>query len=181
VPDDHTPKIIVDDDWKSQARAEKERLAQQTAPKPPAPKPSTPGASPGPQAAGQAGAADGAGDGPDPEGPLGFADLVRLLTTQALMYMGAFPDPQTGQAMIALDAAKAHIDLLGVVEEKTKGNLSDDEKAMLTGTLHELRLQFVEIVRAVDKAVAEGRLGRGAAGAVAPVAPPAPGMPPLRM
>jgi hypothetical protein len=83
--------------------------------------------------------------------------------------------------MIALDAAKAHIDLLGVVEEKTKGNLSDDEKAMLTGTLHELRLQFVEIVRAVDKAVAEGRLGRGAAGAVAPVAPPAPGMPPLRM
>ncbi|GJM18029.1 MAG: hypothetical protein DHS20C14_02420 [Phycisphaeraceae bacterium] len=144
MPED-TPKIIVDDDWKSQAQAEKEKLAAQDA-----------------QAKAEG---PGAGPGGLPE-KLTFDDLIKMLATQALMYLGAFPDPQTGKAMIALDLAKLHIDMLGLMQDKTKGNLSDDEKSMLDGTVHELRLQFAEIVKAVEKAKAEGKLDASGGGAI---------------
>ena len=145
---DETPKIIVDDDWKSQARAEKQKLAAQDAQS---------RAKPDPE---------------DPEGGLpehiGFEEVVRLMTTPALMYLGAFPDPQTGKAMIALDLAKLHIDMLGVLQDKTKGNLTAEEKAILDSATHELRIQFTEIVKALEQAAAEGRLGPGAAGGTPP-------------
>ncbi len=131
------PKIIVDDDWKSQAQAEKAKLAEEDA-----------------KAKAQ-GPESGPGGVPD---KLTFDDLVKMMATQALMYLGAFPDPQTGKAMIALDMAKLHIDMLGVIQDKTKGNLSDEERSMLDGTTHELRLQFSEIVKALEKAQAEGKL-----------------------
>lgn len=138
MADDQTPKIIVDDDWKSQAKAEKEKL-KDTAP---------PEGAPG---------GGEAGGGRLPE-KVEFDHLLEVLVTQALMYMGGFPDPQTGQAMVALDLAKFHIDLLGVVKEKTKGNLSEDETKRLDGILQELRLRFVEISEAVAKAATEGTL-----------------------
>ena len=131
------PKLIIDSDWKSQAQAEKEKLAAKEA---------------------QAPKARSAPGGMDEDLPAAnFEELVRLLATQALMYMGAFPD-QTGRAVVALDLAKLHIDLLGVLEDKTKNNLSEPEKTMLTRVGHELRLQFVEIGHAIDRAVAEGKL-----------------------
>ena len=139
MADANQPKIHVDDDWKSSARAEKERLAAEAEAKK--------------AAAGEGG--EGAGG---PEGPLGFTDMVRMFATQALMYLGAFPDPQTGKAMLAPEMAKANIDLLGVLQEKTKGNLTDDEQQIIDQTLHELRLQFVEINRAVERAIAEGKI-----------------------
>lgn len=132
------PKLIIDSDWKSQAQAEKEKLAAKEA------------QAPKPRAAGPGGMED---DLPSAS----FEELVRMLATQALMYMGAFPD-QTGRAMIALDLAKLHIDLLGVLEEKTKNNLSEPEKTMLSKVGHELRLQFVEIGHAIDRAVVEGKI-----------------------
>lgn len=135
MADGDQPKIIVDDDWKSQAQAEKARLAEQSKGKPASAK------------------------APEEHEPLGFLDLVRMFATQALMYLGAFPDPETGRAMVALDIAKLNIDLLGVLEEKTRGNLSPDEKEALEGTLHELRIQYVEIARAIKKAADEGRIG----------------------
>jgi len=135
MADDQTPKIIVDDDWKSQARAEKEKLKETTPPK----------------------AEGDGGQGRLPD-KVDFDHLLEVLVTQSLMYMGGFPDPQTGQAMVALDLAKFHIDLLGVVEAKTKGNLTDEEHERLTGVLHELRARFVEISQAVAKAAAEGKI-----------------------
>lgn len=142
MADDQAPKIIVDDDWKSQARAEKEKLKDSGAPK------ADPGA---------------AGRLPD---KVDFDHLLEVLVTQALMYLGGFPDPQTGQAMIALDLAKFHIDLLGVVEEKTRGNLSEEEKERLTGVLRELRTRFVEISQAVARAAAEGKIDPKAGGPI---------------
>ncbi len=181
MSDDHTPKIIVDDDWKSQARAEKERLAKQAAEKATRPAPfgappaaaSPPGAKPSAPRAAEAPPAGVEGDDED-AGPVQFDDLIRLLATQALMYLGAFPDPQTGRAVVALDVAKVNIDLLAILEEKTKGNLTEDEAAVLKGTSHELRMQYVEVARAIQRAVAEGRLG--ADGTIRP-AGPAPGQP----
>ena len=58
--------------------------------------------------------------------------------------MGQIPAPD-GKPVIQLDHAKHFIDTLGVLEEKTKGNLTSDEAAMLTNVLHELRLLFVSV------------------------------------
>ncbi len=130
---DHPP-IIIDSDWKSQAQAEKQRLADQEKP-----------------AASKA----GAGDMP----PADFRALVGSLATQALLYMGAFPDPETGQAMVSLEYAKHAIDLLGVLEAKTKGNLNEEEQQDITEVLHELRQRFVQVTQILAKSQAQRAAG----------------------
>lgn len=156
MPDPGEPKIIIDSDWKAQAQKEKERLAAQekeAAAK--APK----GGSAGP------GGAAGAGyDMP----PADFPSLVGTIVTQALLYLGGFPDPQTGRAMVSLEHAKFHIDLLAVLQEKTKGNLSQEDDTDLTQALNELRLRFVDISKAIAqmqaKAAMEGQAGAAGMG-----------------
>jgi hypothetical protein len=151
MPDPEGPKIIVDTDWKSQAQAEKEKLVAADKAKSPAPKPASPGAPPSTHA--------GADEQPMPQAS--FEELVRMLATQALLYLGAFPDPETGRRMVSLELAQFNIDMLSMVEERTKGNLSEEEKTLLTRMLYELRIQFVEISKAVAKAVEQGRVGPG--------------------
>ena len=73
------------------------------------------------------------------------------------MYMGAIPD-QSGRAMVSLEVAKLNIDLLGVVQDKTKGNLDKEEQEMIDGTVSELRMQFVEVTKAVAQAAQDGTL-----------------------
>lgn len=159
MSDQQQPKIIVDSDWKSQAQAEKARLAAESEKKKPAPGGGGGGAS---GATGSAGAAEG-GAGAEEEGPADFRTLVASLATQALMYLGAFPDPQSGRAMVSLEYAAMHIDLLHVLEDKTKGNLTAEESAELTGVLQELRLRYVEVSRAVDRAMAAELASKGGA------------------
>ena len=167
TPPGDEPKLIIDSDWKAQAQAEKDRLTSANNPKPPA-----------------AAIASGVqGDGPGDaavEEKLGFQDLVSMFATQALTYMGAFPDPRTGKAVLAPEYARLYIDMLGILRDKTKGNLTPDEQKLIDQTLGELRGEFVELVKAVDKAVAEGKIkpqqfgGMGAAGGGV-VVPPAGG------
>ena len=158
------PKIIVDSDWKAQAQAEKERLAaaerekaQKAAPKASVSIPGV-GGEAHPDAEGE-------------EGPLeaNFKALLGTLITGALTYMGAFPDPQTGRAMVAPEYARFHIDLLAVLQEKTKGNLAKEEEDYLNQALNELRMQFVELMKAVTamamKQEAQRAAGGGAPGA----------------
>ena len=149
MPDE--PKLIIDTDWKSQAQAEKDRLDQAAVAKKPKPAP----------------AAGGPPDGePGAHEQVRFEDMVALLASQALSYLGYFPDPRTGQAMVSLEYAKLHIDMLGVLEDKTTGNLSEAEATALSKTVSELRLAFVEVQGAVAKAVQEGRIKpRGPGGA----------------
>ena len=133
---DEAPKIIVDDDWKAQAQAEKEKLAQQAKAKQDSTT-STAGIG--------ASAASEAGGGGYQLPPANFESLVSTMTTQALFAMGAIPDPQTGQRIAHLDLARHHIDMLAVLEEKTKGNLSKEESDMLATTLYELRNRYVQL------------------------------------
>lgn len=163
-----TPKIIVDSDWKSQARAEKERLSATERPAPAAGKPPAPGAPPTPAPAATSPQAEPRTGAPE-QIEASFEELLRLLATQALMYLGAFPDPETGRAIVALDYAKLHIDMMGVLEQKTKGNLSEHETSLLQRTLYELRMQYAEIAKAVAKAVEEGRISKS--GGVVQTAP----------
>lgn len=142
------PKIVVDSDWKAQAQAEKERLAAKEREAAARAKP-----------AGAAGAAAGGGGEGDELPAPDFTALVSMLATNALTYLGAFPDPQTGRAVVAPDYARVYIDLMGILEEKTKGNLTEEESRDLTQALSELRLRFVEITKLVAEQLAKQRAG----------------------
>jgi len=96
-----------------------------------------------------------------------------------LQYMGAFPDPETGRAVVAPPYAKLHIDLLGVLEAKTKGNLTPEEVKEIGEILTELRLRYVEISKAVTKMIAEKAAKGGTSAAMPPmVGGPSMGAPP---
>ena len=127
------PKIIVDDDWKAQAQAEKQRLAEQAETRP---------------AAGDAGA--GAA-GPREVPPASFAALVQSLVTQALFALGGFEDPNTKKRYVDLDLAKHHIDTLSVLEDKTRGNLSDEEKKLLDESLYEMRMAYMQMAQGASR------------------------------
>ena len=127
------PKIIIDDDWKAQAQAEKEKLAAD-------------------QAA-QASEAGPAAAGERQIPPASFEVMVSTLVTQAMFALGAIEDPASGKRFLDLDLAKHHIDMLSVLEEKTKGNLSDDEAKMLDQALYESRMHYVQVANAVANQV----------------------------
>jgi hypothetical protein len=121
------PKIIVDDDWKTRAQAEKEKLAEETA--------SVPG--------------EPAGGREIP--PASFASLVGSLMTQIFMALGGYEDPQTHRRYVDLELAKHYIDTFTVLEEKTRGNLTEEEKKLLDRSLYEARMQYVQIAQAAVK------------------------------
>ena len=73
-----------------------------------------------------------------------FPTLVNSLVTQVLLYIGDLT-PRGVEPQVNLDMAKFNIDLLGVLEEKTKGNLTPDEQKMIDNTLYEVRMRFVSV------------------------------------
>lgn len=178
MPESQAPKIVVDSDWKMQARAEKEKLEaaeKQAATKRPAAAPASPGAPGGAMGAGAEG-------GPRELPPADFTTLLGSMVSQALMYLGAFPDPETGKAVVSLDYARFHIDLLEVLEAKTRGNLTPEEDRDIKQALSELRMRFVEISKAVAQMIKQ-RAGQQA-GTVGPgvgIAGPGIAGPGLRM
>lgn len=118
-------KIIVDEDWKQQAQREKEVLAaQEEAEKKEQQKQESP-------------------RGPLPEG--NFAALISMLTTQALFALGLLQIKGQEQKKPDLELARYNIDMLETLEEKTKGNLTTEEQAVLANTLSELRMGYVKI------------------------------------
>ena len=78
---------------------------------------------------------------PPPPATLEF--LITTLATQAMMSLGQIGNPVSGKADVRLPEAKHFIDMLTVLEEKTAGNRTADESALLDGFLHELRMAFV--------------------------------------
>ena len=71
--------------------------------------------------------------------------LVSMLATQAMIGLGQIPDPLENKPAVKLEVAQHHIDMLGVLEEKTKGNLTDEEENMLSNIAYQLRMAFVAI------------------------------------
>lgn len=130
MADQEEPKIIVDSDWKQEAQAEKERLAEaEKTAEPPQQKLPTPT----------------------------ISELVNLLASQAIMAMGQ-RDPQTGQVYIALEMAQFNIEMIAELEAKTKGNLTDEESKLMTQMLSELRLIYADTAKAVQQAMKEGKV-----------------------
>ncbi len=73
-----------------------------------------------------------------------FSGFVISLGTQTLINLGNAPDPFTGATHQDLESAKQTIDLLAILEDKTKGNLSPEESALLHKLLLDLRLAYAE-------------------------------------
>jgi len=72
-----------------------------------------------------------------------FITLVAELAMQASLFMGEIADPESKEPIEDLNRAKYLIDELGVLEEKTKGNLTPEEGAALKNVLFDLRMNFV--------------------------------------
>ena len=84
----------------------------------------------------------------DGEFTLSFAAFVLSLAHTAAVHFGDIPDPVSGNAAEAnLPAAKQMIDILSLLEEKTRGNLTAEERQLLDQLLYELRLRFVEATK----------------------------------
>ena len=124
-----TGKLHVDTDWKAEAQAEKERLAKEE------------------QAQTERGESPRPGELPKAD----FKALIGVLASQAIMGLGAMGDPKTNRVVVDLPGAQFSIDLLAVVEEKSKGNLSEEEATELRQILSELRTRFVQISQLVAK------------------------------
>jgi hypothetical protein len=78
-----------------------------------------------------------------PAGPADFLQLIAKLYQDGLAFMGLFDDPQTGQSMANFPVASWHIDILGLLEEKTKGNLTEEEAKLLKEAIANLKVTFV--------------------------------------
>lgn len=113
-------KIIIDEDWKVAAQKEKEKLKEE-----------------------EKHAQEAQPEMP----PADFMGLVSMLATQAFYSLGLIrPEDQKDQ-QIEPDfvMAKFHIDMLGMLEEKTKGNLDKEEQQLLKNTLDQLRMLYVNL------------------------------------
>ena len=75
---------------------------------------------------------------------INFANLILSLGTQALIQLGEIPDPLSKQLNKNLPIAKQTIDLIGMLKEKTKGNLTADEEKMVDSFLYDLRMRYVK-------------------------------------
>ena len=146
---DELPSLHIDTDWKKQAQEEKRRLAekaqQEQAAKPQAAATTT-AATPG---AGAAGGPAGARASRGARGqrelpPASIATLAQSLMTQALYYLSDAAY-QGGDPVQNLDMAKHNIDTLVVLDEKTAGKLTPDEREALDVALHQASSRFVSV------------------------------------
>jgi hypothetical protein len=78
-----------------------------------------------------------------------FETLVMSLSSTAMVQLGLIADPSTNQPAQNLPAAKHTIDILEILQQKTKGNLTASEQKMLDNILYELRMTYLEIGQSI--------------------------------
>jgi hypothetical protein len=131
-------KIFVDEDWKSQVEREKQAAVHATG-EPPTSVGGVETQTP----------PTNVGGSPDPEDPsmppASIGMLMSSLATEALLSLGQFPHPVTGETKLRRNQAKYLIDTLAMLQEKTAGNLTSDEALALDDILHQLRMAFVSV------------------------------------
>lgn len=83
------------------------------------------------------------GGGP-PLPPIDFTTFCLSLASSAMIHLGQSPSPETGKTDKSLPLAKQTIDILALLEEKTRGNLTAEESKLLSTVLYDLRMRFVQ-------------------------------------
>ncbi len=124
---DQDKKLIIDDDWKEEARKEKEVLIEQEK-----------------QDGEKTAEAQSAGRSA-PLPPADLSGLINMLATQSFFALGVVKTQEDEEPRQDLEMAKFNIDMLGIVEEKTQGNLTDQEANILSETLQQLRMVYVQV------------------------------------
>jgi hypothetical protein len=81
---------------------------------------------------------------PPPLPEVNFASFIYSLSTSALVHLGEIPEPISEKMDKNLPLAKQTIDILGILQEKTKGNLSQEEETLLNNFLYDLRMRYVK-------------------------------------
>src|SRR3954470_4403043 len=76
-----------------------------------------------------------------------FIEFVMMHAQNAALFLGQIPNPKTGEGEVNLELAKMFIDQLGMIQEKTRGNLTNEEATVLRNALANLQMAFVEIAR----------------------------------
>ena len=122
--DKEEKKVIVDEDWKAQAQKEKEILKKEEE---------------------LEHKAEEKGQERPPLPEADFPGLISMITTQAYYALGLIGTGQDKERPPDLAIAKYNIDMLEIIDEKTKGNLTEDEAKLLESTLHQLRMIFVQL------------------------------------
>jgi Domain of unknown function (DUF1844) len=74
-----------------------------------------------------------------------FIEFVMMHAQNAALFLGQIPNPKTGEAEINLDLARMFIDQLEMIQEKTRGNLTNEETTVLRNALSNLQMAFVEV------------------------------------
>ncbi|HSF57624.1 MAG TPA: DUF1844 domain-containing protein [Candidatus Binatia bacterium] len=89
----------------------------------------------------------------EPLPEINFSTFVISLSTQALMHLGEIANPLSGKSEVDVPVAKQMIDILGMLQEKTRGNLDDGEARLMEDLLFDLRMKYVEAVKKKDRSV----------------------------
>jgi len=76
--------------------------------------------------------------------PLDFTTFILSLSSSVLMNLGLVANPVTNETEVELPMAKQTIDLIDLIQVKTKGNLTEEEKKLIEDVLYELRLWYVK-------------------------------------
>ena len=101
-----------------------------------------------------------------------FVEFVMMQAQNAALFLGQIPNPQTGKGEVNLELAKMFIDQLGMIQEKTRGNLTNEETAVLRNTLSNLQMAFVEVTKEIREGKTESAPAPQPEKAVEPPAPP---------
>jgi len=108
-------------------------------------------AAPEPEPGAAASPGQGPAGGPSPDEPVSFSTFLLGLSTQALLHLGDIESPVSGKVERDLGAARHVIDILGILQAKTKNNLEQAEERLLEAVLYDLRMRYVELVRGTSK------------------------------
>ncbi|MFZ2447097.1 MAG: DUF1844 domain-containing protein [Syntrophobacteraceae bacterium] len=96
---------------------------------------------------GETGPGEASGEAEQERGPfpeVSMATFIFSLSSSALVHLGEIPEPETNQTRLDLAIAKQIIDTLGMLQEKTMGNLDQDEDRLMRSVLYDLRMRYVQ-------------------------------------
>ena len=83
-----------------------------------------------------------------------FVEFVMMHAQNAALFLGQIPNPKTGEGEVNLELAKMFIDQLAMIQEKTRGNLTNEESTVLRNALSNLQMAYVEVAREASKGAA---------------------------
>jgi uncharacterized protein DUF1844 len=106
-----------------------------------------------------------------------FIEFVMMHAQNAALFLGQIPNPKTGEGEVNLELAKMFIDQLAMIQEKTRGNLTNEEAAVIRNTLANLQMVYVEVSQQVPKSGTQAQPPPAESRPEAPKAAPDPSPP----